>query len=79
METFKSLVEAVQENNKINNAKWSDWTSAQHIQEVYGELENDYRGTAELFLGALIRDGGENLSTYLDAIDCLVYGYAFAR
>jgi hypothetical protein len=80
MENFESLVEAVLENNRMNSSKWSDWDSALHIQEVYGYLEeNRERAVYEAFLDMLIRDNGENLETYQEAVDCMKYGYAFAR
>jgi len=31
---------AVENNNQINDGKWSDWSSSYHIAETY-ELEND--------------------------------------
>lgn len=79
METFKSLVDAVKENNRINNAKWTDWDNAKHIQESYGELQNENKNVAESFLNALIRDNGKNIVTYLETMDCLEYGYSFDR
>ncbi len=33
-ETYKSLVDGVEENNRINDAKWSDWENAEHIQQT---------------------------------------------
>lgn len=78
METFKSLVEAVKENNRINDAKWSDWASAHDIQDAYGKLEEDaLKETSELFLNALIRDDGDNLKIYLQCIECLEMGQSF--
>lgn len=41
MATFKELVEAVEDNNNINNAQWSDWPSPFEIEEVYGQLDED--------------------------------------
>ena len=79
METFKSLVKAVEENNRINDGKWSDWSDAFHIERTYGELSIKERSIALEFLSALIRDNGENLEIYLDAMDCLQYGQPFKR
>lgn len=73
-ETFESLVDAVRQNNRINDAKWSDWKCSKHIQETYGKLNDSHKGTAEDFLNALIRDNGENLETYKDAMHCLEFG-----
>ena len=81
METFYSLVKAVQENNRMNDANWSDWSDEQGptIQSIYGKLEPEYKAVAEAFLDALIRDNGENLEIYIEAFDCLTYGYAYVR
>ncbi len=79
METFHSLVDAVRENNRMNNARWKDWDDAKHIQDVYGELKDENKAVEEAFLNALIRDDGKNIVIYLEAIDCLDFGYPFDR
>lgn len=79
METFKSLIKAVQENNDINEAKWSDWDDAFHIESTYGQISFKERSIALEFLSALIRDNGENLKLYLEVMDCLEYGQPFSR
>jgi hypothetical protein len=79
METFKSLVKAVEENNRINGAQWKDWNSASDIEKTYGRISILYLGVTYEFLNALIRDNGENLNVYLDAMDCIEYGQPFAR
>jgi hypothetical protein len=79
METFRSLVVAIEENNRINDAKWSDWENAKYVQSVYGEISDEYKEVAEAFIDALIRDNGENLSIYQEAYDCLLYGQPIKR
>lgn len=79
MKSFKSLVAAVEENNSINDAEWSTWENAKHIESIYGQLEPTYADVAREFLNALIRDNGENRVMYLETMDCLVYGYPFER
>lgn len=79
MKTFAELVDAVEDNNEINGAKWSDWEGAWHIQEVYGELHEEFSDTATAFLCALIRDNGANVQLYLDAMDAIEYGQVFHR
>lgn len=74
-----SLVNAVQENNRINNAKWSDWTNAHDIFSIYGPLDYSHYEVGVQFLNALIRDNGENLDIYMQAFDCLEYGQPFSR
>lgn len=74
METFKSLVDAVLENNRINYGCWKDWDCATHIEDAYGLLQDDFKDVALAFLDALIRDDGANLATYLSAMHALEYG-----
>lgn len=80
MNSFRDLVDAIQENNRINSGKWSDWENPQHIEQIYGVYKRDeFSATTYYFLKALIRDNGENLEHYLTAMDCLEYGYPFKR
>lgn len=75
METFESLVEAVKENNVINDASWKDWQDAKHIQDVYGELENDERKIMyEAMLDECIYSEGEYADPYLALIRAMDYG-----
>ena len=73
-ETFITIVRAVLENNRINNAEWKDWENVNYLQAVYGRLNAEYRDVAEAFLSALIRDNGEGLQYYKDAYQQLVCG-----
>lgn len=75
MKTFKFLCEAVEQNNKMNDSKWSDWQDIASIEDVYGPLESDYIEVARCFLKALIRDNGRNVWVYVDAMHCLTWGY----
>ena len=34
-EALKEAIQAVEENNRINDAQWSDWQDATDIREVY--------------------------------------------
>lgn len=81
MTTFFELVRAVEENNRFNDGGWSDWDDAQHIERVYGQLEDKRREVALCFLDALIRaDGDSAIRKHLcEAWDILEYGYAFNR
>ena len=76
-QTFSSLIEAVEENNSMHDVTWKAWSDADHIQHVYGELEDEYRDVATAFLNALIRDEGENIETYSQAMSALEYGKVF--
>lgn len=78
--TFFEIVNAIEENNKINNAQWSDWDDLQHVIETYGDIENDeFKHVAKAFLSALIRDNGENLEKYKDMMNLLEFGQCFSR
>jgi len=75
METFRTLVNAVIENNVLNNAKWSDWTDSKHVQEVYGQLEEDERKEMyEAMINELIDNTGINLEAYFKLIRAMDYG-----
>lgn len=81
MSIFRDAIEAVEENNRINDGKWSDWEDLAHIVDTY-DLEYTADAIAmatQAFIAALIRDNGEHLSLYQQCIDCLEYGYPFAR
>lgn len=75
MKTFNEMVEAIEENNRINNASWKDWTDMYTPEDCYGKLKGEYRHVARAFLHALIRDNGDNLQVYKDAYQCLEWGY----
>lgn len=79
MRTFHELLEAVEENNRINNAKWTDWEDASHIQDVYGELDKHNKILAEIFLNSLIHDNGDHLQLLQDAFDAVNCGIVFSR
>jgi len=81
MNTFKDIIAAVEENNRINNAQWKDWDDCEHIESVYGTLDpcNRWKDVAKAFIDVLIRDNGDNINIYLDVIDCLEYGHTFTR
>ncbi len=78
METFYSLLKAIEENNKINGAKWSDWQDVQHIQDIYGKLGEENKQISELFLKTLIITNGLHIEAYKDAMSVLEYGIVMA-
>lgn len=80
MKSFEELIEAVEENNRINDGQWKDWDSSIHIESTYETpLEGEYEGFARLCLNALIRDNGENIEVYKDAMNALEYSKVFSR
>lgn len=81
METFKSLIKAVEENRDFHGASWKSWEEmggASHIQDIYGKLSDDEAPFA-IFLDALVRDDGENIEVYLDAHNAWEYGQVFSK
>jgi hypothetical protein len=80
MTTFFELVAAVEENNRINDGQWHHFSEGDdHIEQAYGNLnEDENKLVARAFLSALVRDNGENLQIYKDAMQCLEYGQAFS-
>ena len=71
--SFNFLVEAVQDNLRINEGRWESWQNAKHIQEVYGELEEDFKDIMEEFLNCLIRLDGDSAETFIEAYRLLNY------
>jgi hypothetical protein len=78
-ESFKYLVAAVEENNRLNDAKWSNWEDRQAIEDLYGVMRGENREVGRAFLTALIRDNGEHLDTYLDAMCAIERGLVFSK
>lgn len=75
METFRTLVNAILENNRINQGKWSDWEDAKHIQRVYGAIKKDKMlAMHEAMLNEAISSDGLHLQAYLDLIEIMDYG-----
>lgn len=78
--TFRVLVEAVEENNEINDGKWSDWEGLFHIENVYGELDDEdvsHDEAADIFSRAIVSDG-KSLVADLAAIQLRVQGDNFS-
>jgi len=61
-EFLRKAMLAVENNNQINEGKWSDWSSSYHIAETY-ELENDDENENEIHYLQLVLD----LNTALEA------------
>jgi hypothetical protein len=80
MTTFKQLVDAIEENNRINDGKWSDWNGLFAAEEVYGEYADDdiSREDAEHVVESAIASNGETLADDLRALEMKVMGQNFA-
>lgn len=46
MTNLKTLIKAVEENNKLNDGKWSDWDDGDHILSTYA---NDGYDDSEIY------------------------------
>lgn len=80
MTTFKQIVEGVEENNSINDGKWSDWQSAHDIINVYGPLSDDEisEEKAMAVLNQAIQTNGQSLPDDLRALQREIWGQNFA-
>lgn len=66
MNTLSSLIKAVEENNELNGASWTDWSSLSDIEEVYGSLEDEdfSRNEAELIINKAIETNGASITDF---------------
>ena len=67
--------QAVDENNRINDGKWSDWDSAYDILETYEiTYESEWEDFIVLALNTLIRDEGRGADHYIETLRMFYYG-----
>jgi hypothetical protein len=80
MSTFKQLVDAIEENNRINDGKWADWSGFLAAEEVYGEYADEEvsREDAKRVIESAIASNGETLIDDLRALEMKVMGQNFA-
>jgi hypothetical protein len=80
MITFKQLVDAIEENNRINDGKWADWSGFLAVLEVYGEYSDSEisREDAQHIIESAIASDGEALANDLRALEMKVMGQNFA-
>ena len=75
-EGLRAAIEGVEDNNRINDASWSDWDDASHICETYG-----IEGMGDLehaILNRAIASQGESLNADLPMIERIVWGQNFS-
>lgn len=74
-ENLKQAVLAVEENNRINDGKWSDWSSADHVADTYeiGELSDAERAILE----NAIKSNGASIDADMNAVHNAEYGVEF--
>ena len=71
---LRQAIEAVEENNQINDGMWIEWDDAAHVAETYG-IELDEQG--EKIINRAIASNGESLTVDLPAVERAVWGQNF--
>ena len=71
---LRQAIEAVEENNRINDGMWIGWDDAAHVAETYG-IELDEQG--EKIINRAIASNGESLTVDLPAVERAVWGQNF--
>ena len=71
---LRQAIEAVEENNHINDGMWIGWDDAAHVAETYG-IELDEQG--EKIINRAIASNGESLTVDLPAVERAVCGQNF--
>ena len=71
---LREAIEAVEENNRINDGMWIGWDDASHVAETYG-IELDEQGAK--IINRAIESNGESLTVDLPAVERAVWGQNF--
>ena len=71
---LRQAVEAVEENNRINDGMWLEWDDAAHVAETYG-IDLDEQGAK--IINRAIASNGESLTADLPAVERAVWGQNF--
>lgn len=81
-DAIKKAVEAVEDNNQINDGEWSDWDDADHVAETYSvDYAGDHPGLASetaAVINRAIRTNGQSLNDDLPAISRSFQGQVFS-
>ena len=70
-EALREAIEAVEENNSINDSTWLGWDDAAHVAETY-DIELDEQGAK--IINRAIASNGESLTVDLPAVERAVWG-----
>ena len=74
-EALRQAIYGVEDNNRINDGRWSDWEDAQHVAETYGvELCDE----GAQVIDRAIASNGASLVEDLPAAELAVWGQNFA-
>ena len=71
---LRHAIEAVEENNRINDGMWTGWDDAAHVAETYS-IELDEQGAK--IINRAIASNGESLAVDLPAVELAVWGQNF--
>ena len=71
---LRQAIEAIEENNSINDSTWLAWDDAAHVAETYG-IELDEQGAK--IINRAIASNGESLAVDLPAVELAVWGQNF--
>jgi hypothetical protein len=74
------MIEAVEENNSINDGQWANWDDMADIEAVYGDLQDKdvSRQEAEAVISAAIASNGKTLADDLRKLGRQIYGQEFS-
>lgn len=72
---LRQAIEGVEDNNRINDGRWSDWEDAQHVAEAYGV---ELCGEGAQVIERAIASNGASLVEDLPAVELAVWGQNFA-
>ena len=71
---LRQAVEAIEENNSINDGMWLYWDDAAQVAETYS-IELDEQGAK--IINRAIASNGESLAVDLPAVELAVWGQNF--
>lgn len=74
-EVLRQAIEGVEDNNRINDGRWSDWENSQHVAETYGV---ELCGEGAQIIDRAITSNGASLAEDLPAVELAVWGQNFA-
>lgn len=74
-EALREAIEAVEENNRINDGTWLEWDDAAHVAETYS-IELDKTGAR--IINHAIASNGKSLIADLPAVERAVWGQNFS-
>ena len=71
---LRKAIEAVEENNRINDGMWLEWNDAAQVAETY-DIDLDEQGAK--IINRAIASNGESLAVDLPAVELAVLGQNF--